>query len=293
MLRSSLLTIFVSIISLNAFCQESRNEFFTFLNMMDGDSISNTLEHKITYIQSVGYDGVGINLQDSFEEVNEILNDYDFRSSIAYMKVDMDAKDLDVSLKDYFKALKGSKAIVTPSFFSSSGKYSEVSDEGDNRVRELTIAIAQLARKGNLHVAIYPQYGYYVQSHNHASRLAREIAKLNIGYCFNLSQWLAFEGLEERNHLMSELLESISKLKVVTINGANKVITKKSNPWKDYILPLGDGSYDTFELLDYLINKLGYSGPIGIQCEGLTGDKMQLAEDTMLVWKSYLSQMRY
>lgn len=293
MLRSSLLTIFVSIISLNAFCQESRNEFFTFLNMMDGDSISNTLEHKITYIQSVGYDGVGINLEDSFEEVNEILNDYDFRSSIAYMKVDMDAMHLDVSLKDYFKALKGSKSIVTPSFFSSSGKYSEISKAGDERVKELTVAIAQHARKGNLNVAIYPQYGYYIQSHNHAYRLAREIAKINIGYCFNLSQWLATEGLEERNHLRSELLESMSKLKVVTINGANKVISKKSNPWKDYILPLGDGSFDTFDLVDFLINKIGYAGPIGIQCEGLKGDKMQLAEDTMLVWKSYLSQMSY
>lgn len=284
----SLLLILLNFTSTHA--QEKGNEFFTFFNMMDGDTISTSIEHKVSYIQSVGYKGLGFELNSDFAELYQNLSDYEFKSSVCVLKIDMDKGVTDNTLRDSFRLLKGSKCIISPTFYSNS-KYLQTSEEGDDRVKALTIELAKLARKSKLDVAIFHYYGSYVQSHAHAARLAKEIGKLNIGYGFNLGHWLATTNLEERNLIKSELMESLPKLKVITINGANRVITKHENPWEDYILPLGKGTFDTFELVEYLIKRVNYKGPIGIECKGLKGDKMQLAEDTMLEWKSYLSAM--
>lgn len=292
-MRLYIVSILLTFFSLSrAISQEVENEFFTFLNMMEGDTVSRTLEYNLTYIQSVGYNGVGYNIYEDLKKTKEILDNYEFKTTVVDFKVNIDLEELDPSLKEKVKLLKGSKAILTPSFYSESGKYNTVSKSGDQRVKKLTQQLAKWARQSKLEIAISPQFGYYIESHRHAYALAKDLGKMSIGFCFNLSQWLATEDLEGRNSIYSELMDYRAKLKVVTINGANRVISKRKNPFDDYLLPLGKGSFNTFTLIEHLIKKQDYNGPIGVQCDGLTGDKMQMAEDVMLVWKSYLFYMK-
>ncbi|MFN5422221.1 MAG: hypothetical protein ACK5AO_03045, partial [bacterium] len=71
-----------------------------------------------------------------------------------------------------------------------------------------------------------------------------------------------------------------SYLKMISINGANNVLSKKTNIWEDYILPLDEGSFDIKELVRYVSVDLALTIPIGIQCFGLKGDA-QLVKRTI------------
>ena len=78
---------------------------------------------------------------------------------------------------------------------------------------------------------------------------------------------------------------------MITISGANDVITDKKTIWDDYILPLGEGSFDTYALIKYFLKELKYTNPIGVQCYNIKGNKPMLAKNTMKVWASYKSRL--
>jgi hypothetical protein len=67
---------------------------------------------------------------------------------------------------------------------------------------------------------------------------------------------------------------------MMSINGANNIISTNPNIWDDYILPLGKGNFDTKGLVRFIAVDLGLTIPIGIQCFNLKGDKM-LVENTI------------
>ena len=73
---------------------------------------------------------------------------------------------------------------------------------------------------------------------------------------------------------MNKQIETLAPyLKMISINGANNIISSKSNIWGDYILPLGEGSFDVKGLVKYVAVDLGLNIPIGIQCYNLKGNK--------------------
>jgi len=74
---------------------------------------------------------------------------------------------------------------------------------------------------------------------------------------------------------------------MITISGANNVITQKTTIWDDYILPLGSGNFDTYGLLKYCLKNLKLKVPIGVQCYNIKTDKYQLVKHTMSVWNEY------
>ena len=282
--------VFLLFLASSVLAQEKRNEFFAFHNMISDDTTFTTYEGQVGYIQSVGFDGMSISYKDDLVSLKSAFEEFDFKIAMYYVGVDIDEPSISPELKTSIKSLKGSKTTLGIAFRSE--KYREPNEEGNNQVIKKLQEISSLAKKSKLDVAIYPHYEFYVQTHTHAYNLASEIGKINVGYAFNLCHWLATSGIEERNTLRVELQKTFGKIKFVSINGANRVVSQKANVWDDYIQPLGEGSFDTFELFEFLINRLKYQGPIGVQCYGLKGDKMQMAEDTMLIWKSYWARLQ-
>jgi sugar phosphate isomerase/epimerase len=68
----------------------------------------------------------------------------------------------------------------------------------------------------------------------------------------------------------------------VSINGAD---TFDNQPgWKRYIQPLDKGDFDTAAFLRTL-RELGYTGPIGLQCYGITGDAREHLALSMDAWR--------
>jgi hypothetical protein len=74
---------------------------------------------------------------------------------------------------------------------------------------------------------------------------------------------------------------------MITISGANNVISQDKYVWNDYILPLGQGTFDTYGLLKYCIRDLKLKVPVGVQCYNIKGDKYQLVRNTSNVLKDY------
>lgn len=78
---------------------------------------------------------------------------------------------------------------------------------------------------------------------------------------------------------------------MITISGANNVISEKKAVFDDYILPLGTGNFDTYDLVNFMVNDLKYKNPIGVQCYNIKGNKQQLIENTIGVWKAYKTRL--
>jgi hypothetical protein len=71
-------------------------------------------------------------------------------------------------------------------------------------------------------------------------------------------------------------------LAMVTINGA----TDQPGPlWGNYIKRLGDGDYDVTAVLRALA-AVNYTGPVGLQSYGLTGDPRENLTASMRAWKA-------
>jgi sugar phosphate isomerase/epimerase len=140
--------------------------------------------------------------------------------------------------------------------------------------------LAEAADQSRLEVAIYPHLNFYVEKTEHAMLIAKKVNRKNLGLTFNLCHWLATTNEQERSELKNELKKLAPVLKMMSINGANNVLSKKANIWEDYILPLDEGSFDINELVRYVAVDLGLTIPIGIQCFNLKSDE-ELVKRTM------------
>ena len=76
---------------------------------------------------------------------------------------------------------------------------------------------------------------------------------------------------------------------MVSLNGADSGDTQNMG-WDQLIQPLGEGSFDTYELVRYLKDQ-GYNGKFGLQCYNIQLDCETALSKSMNTWKSY--QERY
>ena len=66
---------------------------------------------------------------------------------------------------------------------------------------------------------------------------------------------------------------------LVTINGADH----DGDAWDRLIQPLDRGSFDVYGLLK-MLQEQGYTGPIGLQCYGVPGDKHENLKRSIEAW---------
>ena len=286
-----LLVIPLSCISESAFAQKVTNDFFTLHNIIRGDSVYNTFDKQVELLKKAGFDGVEINQVENFEGMKAALDKYQMAGSYFYVKVKLEEPYIDPRLKEYIGKLKGSKTIIAPFILSESKKYKPSGHDADTLVVRLMREIGDWAKQAGLEVAIYPHVEYYVERTDHALDLVRQIDRRNVGLTFNLCHYLATTSQTERSGLKAHLQELKPYLKMITVSGANDVISQQKNVWQDYILPLGTGSYDTYGLIKYLVKDLKFKKPIGVQCFNIRGDKLLLINNTMTAWKDYKSRL--
>ncbi len=292
MLKKYVLILFcvISYLSSN-YAQKIRNEFFTLHNIIRGDSTYNTFDTQVELLKNAGFEGVEINGIDNFDGMKAALDKYHFKGSYFYVKIKLEEPFLDPRLENDIKILRGSKTIIAPYFISDSKRYKPSSQGADTLIARLVQQIAAWAKAADLQVALYPHVGFHLERTDHALALVKQINRKNVGLTFNLCHWLATTSATERMTLKPHLKELKPYLKMMTICGANDVVTTQKNIWDDYILPLGTGSFDTYGLLKYMIKDLKFKKPIGIQCYNIKGDKPRLIQTTVAAWKEYKSRL--
>ncbi|RCR70715.1 sugar phosphate isomerase/epimerase family protein [Larkinella punicea] len=273
-----------------------QNHFFVLHNAIRGDSTYKTFDQQVAFIKSLGYDGVEINLLDSFEGMKAALDKHRFTGSYFYIKINLDSPTLDPRIEPYIRALKGSKTVLAPFIVSDSKRFTSPSVTADSIVVSQLRQMGDWAKAANLQVAVYPHVSFYVEKIDHALRLVQQIDRPNVGLTFNLCHWLATTPKADRGDWKGLLTTLKPHLKMMTISGANDVDAAgmdngPTGIWNQYILPLGTGSFDTYELVRFAVQDLKFRGPIGVQCYAMKGDKPTNLRNTMVAWQQFQSRL--
>jgi sugar phosphate isomerase/epimerase len=273
--------------------QKVKNSFFTLHNIIRGDSVYNTFDKQVNLIKTAGFDAIEINQVENFEGMKSSIDKFQFAGAYFYVKLKLEEPYFDQRLADYIQQLKGTNVIIAPFIVSESKRFKPSSHDADTLVIRLVNQIADMAKKANLQVAMYPHVDFYVETTDHALSLVKQINRKNVGLTFNLCHWLATTTTTpaKRLELRPHLKVLLPYLKMITICGANDVITSQKNIWNDYILPLGTGSFDTYNLVEYMVKDLKFKKPIGVQCYNIKGNKPLLIQNTISVWNDYKSKL--
>lgn len=276
----------------SVFAQKVKNQFFAFHNIIKGDSVNNTFDRQVEFVKNAGFDAIEISQIENFDEMKTAIDKHQFKGAFFYVKLKLEPPFFDSRLEDYIEKLKGTNVIISPFIVSESKRYKPSTHDADTLAVHLLQEIGAMAKKSRLDVAIYPHFGNYVERTDHAFTLIKQVNRNNVGLAFNLCHWLATTNQNERLNLKTHLRELKSFMKMMTICGANDVISQNKTIWDDYILPLGKGDFDTFELVRYMVQELNYKNPIGVQCYNLKGNKAELVKNTLSVWKTYNDRLK-
>ena len=282
--------LLILICSNSVLAQKVKNEFFALHNIIRGDSTYNTFDKQVELVKNAGFDGIEINQIESFDGMKSALDQFQFKGSYFYVKIQL-GDPIDNRLESAINKLKGTNTIIAPYILADTKRFKPNSPEGDSEAIKLLQLISMWSKKSGLEVAIYPHFSFYVERTDHSLQLAQKVNRKNVGLSFNLCHWLATTSLAERAYLKNHLKELKPYLKMMTISGAYDVISQKKSIFDDYILPLGTGNFDTYDLVKFMVKTIKYKNPIGVQCYNIKGNKPQLIRNTMSVWNGYKTRL--
>jgi sugar phosphate isomerase/epimerase len=151
----------------------------------------------------------------------------------------------------------------------------------DDRAVALVRELADAAAAHGVRIALYPHKGFFIATAEDALRVLPRIDRSNVGLTINLCHELA-AGHADR---MDAIVQACAKhLMLVSINGADR-----SGGWTELIRPLGEGNFDVAGFLTSL-DRIGYTGPIGLQCYNLKSQPEEHLAKSFAVWRSYRGQ---
>jgi sugar phosphate isomerase/epimerase len=140
-------------------------------------------------------------------------------------------------------------------------------------------ALSDTAAANDLRIAVYPHVGEWTARFGDATKLAQVVAHPRFGVTFNLCHCLAM-GDEERIPALLEAAQPV--LFTVSINGADAGV--KGAEWGRLIQTLDKGTFDVGLVLRKL-KGLGFTGPIGFQGYGISGDARSVLVPTISAWR--------
>ena len=259
------------------------NPFFAFC-MDTHDSIKRSLEEQAVLLKELGYDGAGHLWLDDLDKRIETLDAAGLQLFQVYFQVNVAATAdpaYDPRLDASLPLLKGRNVMLA--LLMTGLPPSDIG--GDERAVALIREIADKAAPFGVRLALYPHSGDWLERVEDGLRLTRLSERENVGVMFNLCHWLKVDA---ESRLEALLEEAAPHLYAVSIHGADRAeeIQSGSGNW---IQPLGSGSFDMFHLLK-LLEKVGFCGPIGLQCYGLTGDARDHLTQSMSAWRILSTQ---
>jgi sugar phosphate isomerase/epimerase len=258
------------------------NAFFAFC-IDTHDAKKRNLEQQAALLKELGYDGVGHLWLDHIPERLKTLDTAGLKLFQITMTVDITPGKpaYDPRLKEVMPLLKGRGV----QFLLLMNGLKPSDPAGDARAVEIIREIAALARESGAEVLLYPHSYMWLERIEDAVRVADKVDRPNVGVMFNLCHWLRVS--KDRNY-QPLLARAMPRLWAVSISGADEFDDKPG--WAHYIQPLGRGSFDMLAFLKTL-RRLGYTGPIGLQCFGIPGDERDTLAESMKAWRSYCARM--
>jgi len=261
---------------------ELSNPFFAFDNGTGRGVLSPQQQAKM--LAELGYDGIGYTGTGKIPEMLAALDAHGLKMYSTYVgaAVDNAEEPYDSGLPAAIKQFKGHGTAIWLTL--RGGKAS--SDERDDQAVKILREVTDMAAESNLRVVLYPHVGFYVARTEDALRLVEKADRPNLGVAFNLCHFLK---LDDAKNIEPLLRRAMPHLFLVSINGADAGETQ-SMGWDRLIQTLDRGSFDVYELL-LTLRRLGYEGPIGLQCYNVKGDRRENLERSIGAWREFQQRM--
>ncbi len=261
------------------------------ISCAESASIINDVEHKIksntvsleeqaSLLKELGFDGAGHLWIDDLSQRIDTLEAHDLKLFQVYLRVNIapGAEPYDPRLKKAFRLLKDRDVMLALLISGASPS----DPAGDARAVKLVQEIADLAAEAGVRVALYPHSGDWLERVKDATRIVQKVDRPNVGFMFNLCHWLKVDGEKNLKPLLSS---TMPHLFAVSIHGADCATEIRAGTG-NWIQPLGEGTFDVKALLDTL-KDLGYRGPVGLQCYGISGDARDHLAQSIDAWRRF------
>lgn len=264
------------------------NRFFAFNNCVK-DEKYDTPQEQVTMLKELGYDGMEKNGLDDFAAVQSELDRQGLMMYTVYVNVNLDAgtPHYDARLPEIIRSLKGRETMLWLNVTSRGKTFAPSARAGDETAVKLVREIALMADASQIRVMLYPHVRFWLESVPHAVELVKKIDRPNVGLTFNLTHWLAMTPAADEKYLRPTLELARPHLFAASLSGATNDETDKQNrTWNKLIQPLGRGTFDTRGLVKAL-REMNFTGPIGLQCYSVKGDKRDNLKTSMDAWRRH------
>ncbi len=248
------------------------------------DSKKRGFEEQAAMLKELGYPGVGHIWMDKLPERIKSLDAAGLKLFQITITVNIapDKEAYDRKVKEYLPLLNGRKV----QFLLLMNGMKPSDPAGDDRAVEIIRELASLAEPAGAEMLLYPHTDFWMERIEDCVRVAKKADRKNVGVMFNLCHWLRVSP--DRDYT-SRLKAALPWLRAVSINGADEYDKEKG--WAKYIQPLGRGSLDTCKFLQDL-HRLGYKGPVGLQCYGITGDTREHLAESIKAWRACMEPFK-
>jgi sugar phosphate isomerase/epimerase len=232
-----------------------------------------TLAGKAELLVKLGYQGIGWRPANTAEMLAQLdKHGLEMHSTYVVLKATGNDCPIPDPIVAEIDVLKGRKTIVS---LAIQGKST------DEIVLPALRRIAGLAARNGLNVALYPHVGMFTDTDANCLRLARLVDRPNVGVGFNLCHFLK---QNDESAIEETLRAAAPYLRMVSICGADSGDTRHMK-WDRLIQPLGRGSFDTRRPIK-LLDKIGYHGPVGLQCYQINAPPAEYLAQSMAAWRA-------
>jgi sugar phosphate isomerase/epimerase len=257
------LTIFILVGGVFPAAAEQRSgpDFYAFYNGLP----SGTLEEQALFLKETGYHGVNqVYAREGKEKIARRVEVFE-KAGIKVLSVYVGATREPVE-KDLVGPLADRGAMIELTV-------TKLDDEVLASIRK-TVAMAETL---GIKVALYPHAGFAVATMPQAMALIEKVGHSNLGVMFNLCHFLKNEKAED---LEKVLAMAGDRLFAVSTCGADL----DGKGWNELIRTLDEGTFPQDRLFKQL-DKMGFEGPVGLQCYALKGDKKENLRKSMKAWR--------
>ncbi len=264
------------------------NTFYCFSNAANLPNAPEGVDAQAEFFKRLGFDGWGGHYgAGDYPERRAALDRAGLEMPEIYWNLNIDSAG-QVSYKEGLKEaiIDSRDRQLLVSFIIFATAFQDNQEAGDPLVVKAIQEMADFAAPYGVKIAVYPHVDVYCETSEHSVRLAKMAKRDNVGAIFNLCHLLKKEGAEGWEQKLSDALPYLS---MISICGADDGNTREMG-WDRLIQPLGEGSFDTFQLVKLARDK-GYEGPFGLQCYNIKQDAEIALGKSINTWHEY--QKRY
>lgn len=240
-------------------------EFYAFYNGIPPMSY----DDEAIMLKELGYDGIS-QIYGGGDELVKRVNAYK-KHGLKVLSVYLAASEKPINA-DVVKALEDGGMIeltvknITPEVIESIRK------------------TAEMAAQLNIRVALYPHHGNAVATMPQAIDLVEKVNHPNLGIMFNLCHFLKNEKADDLERVLGKAAPYLFSVSTcgADLNGKD---------WDTLIQPLDKGTFPQKRLFATLKN-LNFSGPVGLQCYAVKGDKHTNLKNSIEAWKTILNELQ-